>query len=138
MLSLKNNAAAMAGFDISCATISTISRSRSLNRASFARASMRAAPPASRYPVRRCAALAGDMGLRPSCASRIAPYSASRADALRMNPTAPASIACGTYSCSSNVVRMMTRGAFGRFVSARVASMPLMRSMRTSMRTTSG
>lgn len=79
----------------------------------------------------------GAITASPRCTVRIAASSSSGGASLSRNPLAPASIASNAYSSRSKVVSTTTRGASGRCSSVRVASMPSISGMRTSMSTTS-
>jgi len=82
----------------------------------------------------------GDSSASPAATSRIARSSSAGLVSLMRNPLAPWRSASNTYSSSSNVVSTTTRvpSSSGSAAIRRVASMPSMPGIRTSISTTSG
>ncbi|RPK78645.1 hypothetical protein EES47_30170 [Streptomyces sp. ADI98-12] len=74
----------------------------------------------------------------PEATVRIASASSSGRALLRRNPLAPPRSAANAYSSTSNVVTTSTRAAGCSAAIRRVASIPSMPGIRTSMTTTSG
>ena len=82
----------------------------------------------------------GASSASPWATTRIALSSSSRGRFFKVKPLAPARNASKTYSSRSKVVRMSTRGVFALSLEVirRVASIPSIPDMRTSITTTSG
>ena len=89
--------------------------------------------------MRRCVTL-GASSASPSATTRMPVTRSSAGVRLSRNPLAPALSASYTYSSRSNVVRMTTRELSSRSSAtiSRVASMPFITGICTSMSTTSG
>ena len=80
----------------------------------------------------------GDSIVSPAATVLIASTRSAGEVSFTRNPSAPAARASSTWSSVSNVVSTMMCGACGCSAIRRVASIPLMRGMRTSISTTSG
>ncbi len=87
-------------------------------------------------PIRRRVTL-GASSASPAATTRMAVSSSAGRVSLSRNPLAPARSAAKTYSSRSKVVKMSARTSV-LCVICRVASMPFMTGMRTSIKMTSG
>jgi len=136
---------AISALDMPRATSSSTSRSRSVST-SMARACAVGAlavtaglpgrPLLANSPIRRRVTL-GASSASPPATTRMALIRSAGSVSLSRNPLAPARSAAYTYSSRSNVVRISTRTSVLAVI-CRVASMPSMTGIRTSIRTTSG
>lgn len=137
------SSAAISRFAAPCAISTSTSRSRGVSDATAACCSSHSA--LRTWSERRRGAMCvrsrrvvdGAITASPRCTVRIAASSSSGGASLSRKPLAPASIASNAYSSRSKVVSTTTRGASGRRSRARVASMPSISGMRTSISTTS-